>query len=43
MDRVSALRALYPIKAKTPLSKAYPYYNPERVTISAPQEIVVTK
>ncbi len=37
------LRAKYPIKAKTPLSKVYPYYNPERVTVSAPQEIVVTK
>jgi hypothetical protein len=37
------IRAKYPIKARTPLSKVYPYYNPERVTISAPQEIVVTK
>lgn len=37
------IRAKYPIKARTPLSKVYPYYNPERVTISAPQDIVVTK
>lgn len=37
------VKAKYPIKAKTPLSKVYPYYNPERVAISAPQEIVVTK
>ncbi|MCW3055444.1 MAG: Large extracellular alpha-helical protein, partial [Chthonomonadales bacterium] len=37
------IRAKYPIKARTPLSKVYPYYNPERVTVSAPQDIVVTK
>ena len=37
------IRAKYPIKARTPLSRVYPYYNPERVTVSAPQDIVVTK
>lgn len=37
------LRAKFPIKARTPLSKVYPYYNPARVTVSAPQEITVTK
>jgi uncharacterized protein YfaS (alpha-2-macroglobulin family) len=37
------VRARFPIKAKTPLSKAYPYYNPERVAVSKPQEIIVTK
>jgi hypothetical protein len=35
------LRAKYPIKAKTPLSKAYPYYNPEEVAVSQPQELIV--
>ncbi|HET6383445.1 MAG TPA: alpha-2-macroglobulin family protein, partial [Armatimonadota bacterium] len=34
------LKARFPIKARTPLSRAYPYYNPEAVTVSAPQEIV---
>ena len=37
------VRARFPIKAKTPLSRAYPYYNPERVTVSKPQDIVVTQ
>ncbi len=37
------VRAKFPIKARTPLSKAYPYYNPERVTLSAPQELTVTR
>ena len=37
------IKAKYPIKARTPLSKAYPYYNPERVAVSAPQDIVVQK
>jgi uncharacterized protein YfaS (alpha-2-macroglobulin family) len=37
------VRARFPIKAKTPLSKAYPYYNPERVAVSKPQEIIVTQ
>ena len=33
----------FPVKAKTPLSRAYPYYNPERVAVSKPQEITVTQ
>ncbi|MHB9024014.1 MAG: MG2 domain-containing protein [Armatimonadota bacterium] len=37
------LKAKYPIKARTPLSKAYPYYNPEKATVSAPQSINVRK
>jgi hypothetical protein len=37
------VRARFPIKAKTPLSKAYPYYNPERVVVSRPVEITVTQ
>jgi len=37
------VRARFPIKAKTPLSRAYPYYNPERAVVSRPQEIVVTQ
>ena len=37
------VRARFPIKAKTPLSRAYPYYNPERVAVSRPQEITVTQ
>ena len=37
------IKAKYPIKAKTPLSKVYPYYNPEKAAISAPQDIVVNK
>ena len=35
------LTAKYPIHAQTPESKAYPYYNPERVAVSAPQTLVV--
>jgi len=27
------------VTALTPLSKAYPYYNPERVAVSPPQKI----
>lgn len=38
-----AVKSKYPIKARTPLSKAYPYYNPEQATVSAPQMIVVRK
>ncbi len=38
-----AVKAKFPIKAQTPLSKAYPYYNPEQATISAPQLLVVSK
>ena len=37
------VRAKFPIKAKTPLSKAYPYYNPERVATVAPTNILVNK
>ena len=37
------VKAKYPIKARTPLSKAYPYYNPEKAAVSAPQDIVVQK
>ena len=35
------IRANYPIKARTPLSRVYPYYNPERVSVSAPQVLTV--
>ena len=35
------LKAKYPIRARTPQSSAYPYYNPEEAVISAPQNIVV--
>jgi O-acetyl-ADP-ribose deacetylase (regulator of RNase III) len=35
------IRARFPIKARTPLSQAYPYYDPKRVATSAPQDIVV--
>ena len=35
------LKAKYPIHAKSPESRAYPYYNPERVSVSLPQEITV--
>ena len=38
-----SLRAKYPIHARTPESKAYPYYNPERVAVAAPQTITVSK
>ena len=37
------LKAKYPIHAKSPESRAYPYYNPERVSVSLPQEITVSK
>ncbi|MGO8671280.1 MAG: alpha-2-macroglobulin family protein [Capsulimonadaceae bacterium] len=37
------VRAKYPIKALTPASTAYPYYNPGRVATSPPQKIVVTR
>jgi uncharacterized protein YfaS (alpha-2-macroglobulin family) len=37
------LKAKYPIKAQTPDSKAYAYYNPEKAARSAPQRIVVQK
>lgn len=35
------LQARFPIHAKTPQSDAYPYYNPERASYSAPQELTV--
>jgi len=35
--------AKYPIRARTPSSSAYPYYNPEKAAVSAPQNVVVTK
>jgi hypothetical protein len=37
------IRAKYPVNAVTPLSKVYPYYNPEKASISGPQKIVVTR
>jgi hypothetical protein len=37
------VRAKFPIRARTPLSRAYPYYNPERVAVVAPTDMVVTK
>ncbi|MHB9133311.1 MAG: alpha-2-macroglobulin family protein [Armatimonadota bacterium] len=37
------LKAKYPIKARTPQSKAYPYYNPEQAAVSAPQNMTVKK
>ena len=37
------VRAKYPIKARSPLSKAYPYYNPERVVTVAPTDLIVNK
>jgi hypothetical protein len=35
------LKAKYPLKAQTPESKAYAYYNPEIQDTAKPQEIVV--
>lgn len=32
-----------PDQGGTPLSKAYSYYNPERVAIVAPTDVTVTK
>jgi len=37
------LKAKYPIKARTPQSQAYPYYNPERTSVTPPKQIVVRK
>ena len=37
------LKAKYPIKARTPQSRAYPYYNPDKATVAAPQDILVKK
>ncbi len=38
-----AVKAKYPIRAKTPLSKVYPYYNPDEASVSPPQLLVVRK
>jgi hypothetical protein len=35
------LRARLPLRALTPVTTAYPYYNPEQVTLSAPQVLTV--
>ena len=35
------LKAKYPIKAQSAQSKAYPYYNPEKANIAAPQTVTV--
>jgi len=35
------LRAKYPLKARTGLAKAYPYYNPEQEALAAPKQVVV--
>ena len=43
MELRYAVKAKFPIKAKTPLSKVYPYYNPESASVSQPQIMVVTK
>ncbi|OPZ87589.1 MAG: A-macroglobulin complement component [bacterium ADurb.Bin429] len=37
------LKAKYPIRARTPESRAYPYYNPEKADVSAPRQVTVTK
>lgn len=37
------VKAKYPLRAQTPLSKAYPYYNPEKVATVAPTGIIVRK
>ncbi len=37
------VRAKYPVKAKTPSSKIYLYYSPDKSATSAPQDIAVTK
>jgi uncharacterized protein YfaS (alpha-2-macroglobulin family) len=37
------LKAKYPIKARTPQSVAYPYYNPEQAAVAPPQAIAVQR
>lgn len=37
------IRARFPIKTRTPLSKAYPYYNPQRIAIAKPVDIVARR
>ena len=32
------VKAKYPIKARTPLSRAYPYYNPEQAPVHGAAE-----
>ncbi|MBV9849369.1 MAG: hypothetical protein JO250_06755 [Armatimonadetes bacterium] len=36
------IKAKYPIKTRTSLSRVYPYYNPERVATAAPQALTVS-
>ena len=43
MELRYAVKAKFPIKAKTPLSKVYPYYNPESASVSQPQTMIVTR
>ncbi len=38
-----ALRARFPVKAKTPASSAYPYYNPEKQSTVTPRIVEVTR
>ena len=38
-----ALKARYPVKAQTPRSAAYPYYNPEQAGVAPPRLITVHK
>src|SRR5688572_17708467 len=35
------LRARYPVRAKTPVSRAYPYYQPEAAAKADPVEVVI--
>ena len=35
------VRAKFPLEARTPQSKAYPYYNPEKVTHHSPTKVLV--
>ena len=37
------LQAQFPLRAKTPESRAYEYYNPEVEGTAAPQELVVSQ
>jgi uncharacterized protein YfaS (alpha-2-macroglobulin family) len=37
------IRARFPVKALTPQSRAYPYYDPVKVTIAQPQKIEVKR
>ncbi|MAF12104.1 hypothetical protein CMK11_16795, partial [Candidatus Poribacteria bacterium] len=42
VDLNYSLRAKYPIRAKTRPTKAYEYYNPQKMAIAPPEEIVVS-